>query len=110
MFDPARRLLGKQAGQSLLEADASQLAMVGDTLNTDILGGARYGATTIWFNETGFHHTSDLQFYPEARPTCHLPGVWALLDLLRTVASEPRAAPAEEESSAGSGGLLTLVS
>lgn len=45
-------------------ADPSQAVMVGDGLDTDILGGNRAGIDTIWFNPEGRPLTGP------ARPTC----------------------------------------
>eukprot|EP00929_Paragymnodinium_shiwhaense_P051556 TRINITY_DN25927_c0_g2_i1.p1 TRINITY_DN25927_c0_g2~~TRINITY_DN25927_c0_g2_i1.p1 ORF type:complete len:390 (+),score=29.32 TRINITY_DN25927_c0_g2_i1:88-1257(+) len=105
MFHPARRLLSQQADIDFFSVEPSHMAMVGDTLNTDVMGGGWYGATTIWFNETGFHHMKDLQYYPDARPTCHVPGVRELLDVLQSM--PPRYS---KEAPAGSPDFVTLFS
>merc|ERR1719272_2388546 len=80
MFPKAMDLL--QLQHPLPHLDRKRIAMVGDTLNTDIKGGQGFGMKTIFFSETGVHHMSDLKYYPEVHPRCHFPGVRELVALM----------------------------
>lgn len=68
-----------EKGLELLEAlrpkgskplDPSKVAMIGDTLNTDIAAGNSGNIASILVTKTGFHNVADLKYYPGVVPTC----------------------------------------
>jgi len=67
---PAFQLLRQQGFNGSL----SEVAMVGDTLYTDILAGVKADMKSVLVL-SGVSKLSDRQYYPEAVPTCVLPNV-----------------------------------
>merc|ERR1712241_109692 len=82
MYAKALGRLQWQAGPEAARLEPGHIAMVGDTLGTDILGGQSYGAKTIWVTRTGFDSLDDLKYFPHVSPTCHVPSVKELAELL----------------------------
>eukprot|EP00756_Hemistasia_phaeocysticola_P049290 Hpha_TRINITY_DN23748_c0_g1::TRINITY_DN23748_c0_g1_i1::g.93211::m.93211 len=64
------------AGSSL---DPTKVAMVGDTLDTDILAANRAGIASVLVTQTGVHNLHDLPAYPGIVPTCAAPNVGGLV-------------------------------
>ncbi|MEF9953386.1 YjjG family noncanonical pyrimidine nucleotidase [Clostridium sp.] len=50
----------EHALKNLNHADKSKVLMIGDSLSSDIKGGANYGVDTIWFNQISSENTSDI--------------------------------------------------
>eukprot|EP00005_Dracoamoeba_jomungandri_P000715 CAMPEP_0174257686 /NCGR_PEP_ID=MMETSP0439-20130205/6800_1 /TAXON_ID=0 /ORGANISM="Stereomyxa ramosa, Strain Chinc5" /LENGTH=381 /DNA_ID=CAMNT_0015340883 /DNA_START=12 /DNA_END=1157 /DNA_ORIENTATION=+ len=70
MMEPARKLLVAQGASGI----KSRIAMVGDTLNTDIKAAIDFDIKSI-FVLSGVHQPSDYPYYPGLRPDCVLDNV-----------------------------------
>ena len=76
----------------LRETDRSRILLVGDSLQTDIAGGARAGLDTVWYNPRGLAAEEELQ------PTYV---IRELKELLTLVGPGPRARRPENEAEEG---------
>jgi ribonucleotide monophosphatase NagD (HAD superfamily) len=65
--------------QTSAKLDPAKVAMVGDTLDTDIQAGDMAGIISVFVTETGVHTLEDLPNYPNIDPTCYSGDVSGLI-------------------------------
>ncbi len=79
---PARGFFSAMLGRTGLEEKKSECLMIGDSLTSDIQGGATYGLDTIWLNQDGTHKNNT-----SVQPTYEVHSLSEILSLLSNVCS-----------------------
>lgn len=64
--------------------DKAEVLMVGDSLSSDIAGGARFGIDTVWFNPSGRSNDSSIE------PTYEIKGLQEIFEVVGHSDTEPR--------------------
>ncbi|ETX11501.1 dUMP phosphatase [Marinomonas ushuaiensis DSM 15871] len=75
-------LIFQHAYEQMGAPDKAQVLMVGDTLESDILGGNNFGFDTCWLN----HHDKD--YTAEVQPTFQIRNLQELLDIIKNNAPQ----------------------